>query len=175
MLSRLADDGRRQILGFLGCGDFIGLTLSYNYTFSAEALLDTRLCRFDREAIDELAERFPGLDRQVRRMGAAATDSMLDLVFALGRKTAEERVATFLLDLAGKQGCYQGPAERVRLAMTRADIADFLGLTLETVSRRISRLKAAGVIALMPGKKPSRSAISRPYVRGPMRRFSNRK
>jgi len=151
-LSRLADDGRRQILGFLGCGDFIGLTLSQNYTFSAEALSDTQLCRFDRRTIEELAERFPGMDRQVRRMGAAAMDSMLDLVFALGRKTAEERVATFLLDLGQKQGCCQDPAQRLHLAMTRADIADFLGLTLETVSRTISRLKAAGVISLEGGK-----------------------
>jgi len=151
-LSRLAGDGRRQILGFLGCGDFIGLTLSENYTFSAEALTDTELCRFDRRALEDLAERFPGLDRQVRRMGAAAMDSMLDLVFALGRKTAEERVASFLIELAEKQGCSHTPAETLRLAMTRADIADFLGLTLETVSRSLSRLKRDGVIALSPGK-----------------------
>jgi len=145
-LSRVADDGRRQILGFLSSGDFIGLTLSENYTFSPETLSNTRLCRFDRRSIEELTARFPDMDRQVRRMGAAAMDAMLDLVFSLGRKTAEERVATFLLDLAERQGCCQDPSQELHLAMTRGDIADFLGLTLETVSRTISRLKAAGVI-----------------------------
>jgi len=152
-LSRLADDGRRQILGFLESGDFIGLTLSDSYSFSAEALSDTRLCRFDRRSIDELAGRFPGMDRQVRRMGAAAMDAMLDLVFALGRKTAEERVASFLLHRAERQGCCLDPARHLTLAMTRADIADFLGLTLETVSRSFSRLKRDDVIDLVSSKE----------------------
>lgn len=149
ILSRMSQDGRRQILGFLSQGDFIGLTLSENYRFSADALAPTRLCRFDRRSIDELVERFPNMDRQVRRMGAAAIDSMLDLVFSLGRKTAEERVATFLLQQSMKQGCPHSPAREIRLAMTRGDIADYLGLTLETVSRIISRLRSDRVIRLL--------------------------
>lgn len=152
-LSRVSTDGRRQILGFLSKGDFVGLTLSENYSFSADALSDTRLCRFDRRSLDELVERFPGMDRQLRRMGAAAVDAMLDLVFTLGRKTAEERVATFLLELARKQGCPEHPAQDIHLAMTRGDIADFLGLTLETVSRIFSRLKSEGTIRLEPGNR----------------------
>lgn len=153
VLSRVSADGRRQILGFLAQGDFVGLTLSENYSFSADALSDAKLCRFDRRSLDELVERFPGMDKQVRRMGAAAVDAMLDLVFTLGRKTAEERVATFLLELAKKQGCCADPAREIHLAMTRGDIADFLGLTLETVSRIFSRLKNAGVIRLEPGNQ----------------------
>ncbi len=153
VLSRVAADGRRQILGFLSEGDFIGLTLSEHYRFSAEALSDVRLCRFDRRSLDELVERFPGMDRQIRRMGAAAVDHMLGLVFALGRKSAEERVATFLLDLAEKQGCCKDPGRTVHLAMTRGDIADFLGLTLETVSRIFSRLKRQGIIRLLASNR----------------------
>lgn len=152
-LSRVASDGRRQILGFLRQGDFIGLTLSESYSFTAEALTEVRLCRFDRRSIDELVERFPGMDRQVRRMGAAAMDRMQDLVFALGRKTAEERVAAFLLDQSVRQSCCHEPAREVRLAMTRGDMADYLGLTLETVSRIFSRLKRDGVIRLLAVNK----------------------
>lgn len=147
-VSRVSADGRRQILSFLGEGDFIGLTLSEHYNFSAEALTPARLCRFDRRSLDELVERFPGMDRQVRRMGAAAMDHMLDLVFALGRRTAEERVSFFLIEQAERQGCCQDPAKTLRLPMTRGDIADHLGLTLETVSRIFSRLKRQEVIAL---------------------------
>ncbi|RMF14968.1 MAG: Crp/Fnr family transcriptional regulator [Alphaproteobacteria bacterium] len=148
VLSRIASDGRRQILGFLSKGDFIGLTLSEEYSFSAEALTEARLCRFDRRSLEELVERFPGVDRQIRRMGAATIDHLLDLVFALGRKTAEERVASFLHHQAHKQGCCLDPTKELRLAMTRADIADYLGLTLETVSRTISRFKRDGLIEM---------------------------
>lgn len=153
VLSRVSSDGRRQILGFLGQGDFIGLTLSENYHFSADALSPARLCRFDRRSIDELVERFPGMDRQVRRMGAAAVDAMLDLVFSLGRKTAEERVATFLLHLSRKQGCPHNPAKDITLAMTRGDIADYLGLTLETVSRIVSRFRNDRLIRLLASNR----------------------
>lgn len=148
ILSRFAADGRRQILGFLRPGDYIGLTLSDTYSFSAEALTPTRLCRFDRRSIEELSDRFPEMDRQVRRMGASAVDGLLDLVFSLGRRTADERVAFFLHHQAERQGCCNDPAKEVALPMTRADIADYLGLTLETVSRSISRLKKQGVISL---------------------------
>lgn len=146
MLSRVAMDGRRQILGFLGQGDFIGLTLAPEYQFSAEALTDARLCRFDRRSIDELMERFPAVARQVQRMGAAMVDHLLEMIFALGRKTAEERVASFLYYEAQRQGCCLDPAKELRLAMTRADMADYLGLTLETVSRIVSRLRKEGIV-----------------------------
>lgn len=145
-ISRLSSDGRRQILGFLGSGDFLGLTLKDSYRFSAEALTDVRLCRFDRGSLENLTERFPGMARQVRRMGSAALDSMLDHVFSLGRKSASERVCTFLLLLSHKQGNCHDPARQIRLSMSRSDIADHLGLTIETVSRTLSRLKSAGVI-----------------------------
>ncbi|GER07652.1 transcriptional regulator [Iodidimonas muriae] len=147
-VSRVSSDGRRQILGFLSKGDFVGLTLSENYSFSAEALSDAKLCRFDRRSLDELVERFPEMDRQLRRMGAAAMDAMLDLVFALGRKTAQERVASFLIGLSHKQGGCDDPALHVHLAMTRSDIADYLGLTIETVSRILSRLKSSQIIRI---------------------------
>ncbi|GAK33896.1 transcriptional regulator [Iodidimonas nitroreducens] len=147
-LSRLSSDGRRQILGFLTKGDFIGLTLSDQYHFSADALNDARLCRFDRRSIEELIERFPGMDRQVRRMGASAMDQMLDLVFSLGRKTAQERVASFLIGLAHRQGHCHDPSLEIHLAMSRADIADYLGLTIETVSRIFSKLKTLQIIRL---------------------------
>ncbi len=146
MLSRVASDGRRQILGFLGQGDFIGLTLAPEYQFTAEALSDSRLCRFDRRAIEELMERFPNVARQVQRMGAAMVDHLLEMIFALGRKTAEERVASFLYYEAQRQGCCLDPAKELRLAMTRAEMADYLGLTLETVSRVVSRLRKQGVV-----------------------------
>jgi len=147
-ISRLSSDGRRQILGFLGSGDFLGLTLKDSYRFSAEALTDVRLCRFDRASLESLTDRFPGMARQLRRMGSAALDSMLDHVFSLGRKTASERICTFLVALSHKQGSCQMPSREIRLSMSRSDIADYLGLTIETVSRSLSRLKSSGVIEI---------------------------
>lgn len=146
---RLLPDGRRQITGFLFAGDFLGLATGQTYDFSAEAIEPASACRFRRTEYREEVRRSPDLeaallDRVTHELAAAQAQMLL-----LGRKTAQERIASFLLDLPSHDPCRPGPADHVRLPMTRAEIADYLGLTIETVSRVLTRLKTTGVIRLL--------------------------
>lgn len=145
-LSKLLPDGRRQITGFLTPGDYLGLAFAERYVYSAEAVTPVRICRFPRPAFLGLLEQFPALEKAL--LGRAATElaAAQQQMLLLRRKTARERVASFLLQLAERQGADEGTV--VDLPMTRTDIADFLGLTIETVSRNVASLRKAGLIAL---------------------------
>ncbi len=152
-LYKLLPDGRRQITGFLGAGDFVGLALNETYAYTAETVTATALCRFPRRKIEGLLDEFPRMQRRLFSLAnnelAAAQDQML----LLGRKTAKEKICSFLLLLsqrAGRRGHSENP---IFVPMSRADIADYLGLTTETVSRTITQLKTSGVISLMEGNK----------------------
>lgn len=145
-LSRVGMDGRRQVLGFLTTGDYLGHTRKEFYSLSAEALTDVKVCRFKRKDIERLLQESPQMERQFNQMTAGLLDDMLDLVFTLGRKNALERVASFLVHFCDRQQISDTIAGEIKLPMTRADIADFLGLTLETVSRAFSKLRKDGVI-----------------------------
>lgn len=146
---RLLPDGRRQITGFLFAGDFLGLAASERYAFSAEAIEPTTACRFRRTDYRALVEETPELEaallERVMHELAVAQEQMV----LLGRKTALERVATFLRDLPAHDPMRPASPGQVRLPMTRAEIADYLGLTIETVSRVLTRLKTSGVIRLL--------------------------
>jgi CRP/FNR family transcriptional regulator len=146
---RLLADGRRHIVGFLFAGDFIGLDPAETYPLSAEAIEPTTVCRFRKAEYRALmAERRELETALLARAGdelAAARKQML----LLARKTALERVASFLLDLPGADPLRPGPEGVVRLPMTRSEMADYLGLTLETVSRTLTRLKRGGLIRQM--------------------------
>lgn len=146
---KLLPDGRRQITGFLFAGDFLGLATGDAYAFSAEAIEPTTACRFRKSDYRQLIRESPALenallDRATHEL-AAAQDQML----LLGRKTAQERLASFLLDLPAHDPMRPGRDGHIRLPMTRAEIADYLGLTIETVSRVMTRLKTTGVIRLI--------------------------
>ncbi|MBV8590053.1 MAG: helix-turn-helix domain-containing protein [Acetobacteraceae bacterium] len=144
-LYKLMPDGRRQIVGFAGTGHFLGLVGLETYSFSAEALEPLRLCCFSRSRLRALLEDFPLMQRQLlERAGhelAAAQEQML----LLGRKTARERLASFLVGQSILQGSEWG-SNMLHLPMTRADIADYLGLTIETVSRTLTALRSDGII-----------------------------
>lgn len=146
---KLLPDGRRQIIGFLFAGDFLGLTSGDAYVFSAEAIEPTTACRFVRGEYRSLIRELPALEAALlERAGhelAAAQNQML----LLGRKTAIERIASFLLSLPDQDPARRGPAGEVRLPMSRSEIADYLGLTIETVSRVLTRLKTQGVVRLL--------------------------
>jgi len=145
-LYKLLPDGRRQITGFLGVGDFLGLAVSDSYVFTAEALDAVRVCRFPRRRLNEVLDDFPALERKLLEIASHELVAAQEQMLLLGRKTALERLASFLLsradraDALGRRG--------IPLAMTRTDIADYLGLTIETVSRLMSRLRRERVIAL---------------------------
>jgi CRP/FNR family transcriptional regulator len=140
-LYKLLPDGRRQITGFLLAGDFLGLAGKDGYSYSAETVTDVDLCRFSRRKLDALFEQYPQLERRMLKL---ATDELIaaqDQMLLLGRRTAAEKVASFLLRLCERERVRGQPGNPVSLPMTRGDIADYLGLTIETVSRTLSQLK----------------------------------
>jgi CRP/FNR family transcriptional regulator len=153
-LYKLLPDGRRQITGFAGMGHFLGLAVSTSYAFSAEAVEPMRICRFSRSKLKALLEDFPALER--RLLEAASNELVVaqEQMLLLGRKTARERLASFLIGRAESQSLQpascadRGRASVVWLPMTRTDIADYLGLTIETVSRTFTRLKAERLIEI---------------------------
>lgn len=145
--SKSSDDGRRQILDFLFTGQFVGIPSDAAYHYDVEALTDSEVCRFDKRKLEQLMAKHPNLERGYRRGVARQLEDAYEHAYALGRRTAMERVAAFLLDLRASS-CAKTATGVLKLPMTRNDIADFLGLTLETVSRAFSRLKSLGVIRL---------------------------
>lgn len=149
-LSKLLPDGRRQIAGFIFPGDFLGITMEEEHAFTAEAVGPSELCRFPRPRFESFVEAHPHLERRLYALAAHELAAARQQVVLLGRKTAAERVASFLLMLAAR-GCEVSGAEGdevVRLPMTRGDIADYLGLRIETVSRELSALKASRLIQI---------------------------
>ena len=147
-LSKMLADGRRQITGFLYPGDFLGVAFGDLYAYSAEAVGEVRLCRFPR---DKLLALFDDLPKLEHRMLAVASNELVaaqDQMLLLGRKTATEKLVSFILLLARRADSGGTAATSINLPMTRMDIADYLGLTMETVSRGIGKLVKDGLIEL---------------------------
>lgn len=147
-LSRTLADGRRQITGFMLPGDFIGLSSRMVHAYSAEAIGPCQVCRFTVAQMRDMMERLPRLEHELFDRARDELDAAHDQMLLLGRKSPMEKVASFLLELAHRCERWGDRADRVHLDMTRTDIADYLGLTIETVSRTLTKLKAGGVIAL---------------------------
>lgn len=145
-LCKLLPDGRRQITGFVGAGHFLGLAVSDTYAFGAEAIDTVRYCRFSRTRLRALLEDFPALERRLLEVASNELVAAQEQMLLLGRKTARERVASFLMAQARLGVACQAPRARFALPMTRGDIADYLGLTIETVSRTLTKLRTSGLI-----------------------------
>jgi CRP/FNR family transcriptional regulator len=144
---KIMSDGRRVITGFVYPGDLLGVSLKNHYLYTAEAVTRTKLRRFARnrfqDEINASPELRPQLFARLCDEMAAAQDQMV----LLARKSAEERVCSFLLLIARRlTGDRQTPPV-VEIPMTRLDMADYLGLTIETVSRTMTKLTERGVIA----------------------------
>lgn len=158
-LTRMLPDGRRQIVGFLGESDCLGDLFAEVNHDSAESVTDVELCCFAREKFEALVKSHPDLEHFLFLRAMNDLDETREWLFTLGRKKATERVATFLLWLWRKQGTMtDNPSDPdtdlvLDCPLTRQDIADFLGLTLETVSRQFSKLRAAKVIRLQSNKR----------------------
>lgn len=153
MLYKLLPDGRRQVVELLSQGDVFGFSQGAYRDCSAETLTDTRVRFIERRS----AERSCSFQRILARQMLIQLEAMHEHAVLLGRKSAMERVASFLLRLAGDSADHDG-APLVCLSMTRQEIADYLGLTIETVSRSFSELKRRGLIVL---EKQDRVRISR--------------
>lgn len=148
------EDGREQILGMAYPSDFIGRPYGDSTGHAVTALTDARICVFNRRDFETFAREHPGLEHRLLEKTLEELDRTRRWMLLLGRKSAGERLASFLIEMADRlvdAGCKVdfGIAGRtLALPFTRLQIADLLGLTIETVSRQFSRLKAAGIIAL---------------------------
>lgn len=155
---RLLNDGRRHIFRFFAPGDIIGLTLDDGYSYCAETVTGTSLESYRRSDLSRSMAADTKLSRRVLDLAFDELRLAQDQMLLLGRKTAVERVASFLVAMARKnlEGCEvegDGMTACIRVPMPRADIADYLGLTLETVCRAISTLKRDGMIQLLKGHR----------------------
>jgi len=146
---KLLSDGRRQIGAFHLPGDLFGFESSSTHRLTAEAVADTVVLVFKRRTVEHFAAREIQVSRQLLALTARNLDHAEEHMLLLGRKTAAEKVATFLLEMDGRMQ----PSGAISLPMTRRDIADYLGLTLETVSRTISQLQAEGTLELSTARQ----------------------
>ena len=146
-LTRLLLDGRRQVIAFGYPGDIVGFPSGGLYHTDCEVLIDARLRSFRRSNL-ECGEGDPRLHQDLLQAALREISAMQDHFMMLGRKSAAERVASFLCVLADRVGEDLGGYRQVEMPMCRADIADFLGLTTETVSRTLTQLRKRGIIAI---------------------------
>jgi len=146
-------DGRQHIVGLLYPADFMGQSLNKHHTYAAESATDVELCAYPRAPFELFLKSHPELERRIFYSTIRELDLCRDWTLLLGRKCSYERVAGFLLMIA-KRAPRKSPAElpknylHFELPFTRAEMADYLGLTLETVSRQFSQLKKKQIIDL---------------------------
>jgi CRP/FNR family transcriptional regulator len=155
-MSRLLPDGRRQVVGLLFPGDFVGRPFSPVAPFDYAAVTDARLCTFPRPKFEEAVRRTPALERRLLEMTLDELDAAREWMVLLGRKTAQEKLCSFFV-LAARRALRLEKREPIdgmllELPLTREDMADFLGLTIETVSRQIGALKKRRVIELIDAR-----------------------
>ena len=146
-LTRLLEDGRRQVIAFGYPGDIIGFPADGRHHTDCDALVNTTLHSFSRSAL-ESGDGDPELHEALLRAALKEISAMQDHFMMLGRKTAAEKVASFLSVITERYGNELGVYRQITLPMARSDIADFLGLTTETVSRTFTMLRKKGIIAL---------------------------
>lgn len=150
-LTKLMADGRQQIVGLQFAPDFLGRIFSAQSNYSAEAATDVRVCSFPKSVIEELTRTAPQMEHALHEQTLNELDEARDWMLTLGRKTATEKVASFLYLIASNidpELLDAGGPIRFELPLKRLEIADFLGLTIETVSRQITKLRKARVIEL---------------------------
>lgn len=146
-LTKHLEDGRRQVTGFLFKGDFAGVRPTEASAYTADALEDSLVCLFPHRFLDEVARSSPNVKDRLIARGQTEYHKAQDHIVLLGKKSAEERVLSFL-ELLDKSIGESGENGRrdVPLPMSRQDIADYLGLRLETLSRTLAGLKKKSAI-----------------------------
>lgn len=148
-LTMTMPDGRQQIVGLQFAPGFLGRPFSDTSAIGAEAASTVRICAFSRTALEEMIRQSPGLERRLHEQALRELDEAREWMMILGQKSAAEKVASFLL-LVGRHidPRLAGYSQVFDIPLKRSDIADFLGLTIETVSRHMSHLRKSGVIAI---------------------------
>lgn len=147
-LSKVMADGRQQIVGLQFAPDFMGRPFQGESRMAAEAAIDTEICVFPRRAIERLMNDAPELKHLLHNQALKELDDARDWMLTLGRKTAQEKVASFLWLIANHSDPEVEETSAFELPLSRADIADFLGLTIETVSRQMTKLRKDGTIQI---------------------------
>lgn len=147
-------DGREQIVGLVFASDFIGRPFGKASPYRVTALTDAEVCVFGRQRFDAFAERHPHLQQKLLHRTLDELDRARHWMMLLGRKSAPEKVATFLLDMEERLPRDAGGDGSFELPFGRQQIADILGLTIETTCRQLTRMRSDGVVDL-----PSRRAV----------------
>jgi CRP/FNR family nitrogen fixation transcriptional regulator len=143
---RLMEDGRRQVGEFLFAGDLFGWEALDNHDFGAEAVTPVTLRRYARGDVERLADQDSDVARRLRELSSNRLRTGREHMLLLGRKTASERIASFLLEMQARTA--SDARAMIELPMSRSDMGDYLGLTIETVCRRLTRLRLNGTIAI---------------------------
>jgi CRP/FNR family transcriptional regulator, nitrogen fixation regulation protein len=157
---KLLSDGRRQIAAFHLVGDIFGLVNGESHRFTAEAVIETTLRLVKRQSLDAAANSDADVTRNLLIMTASNLQHAENHMLLLGRKNSHERVAAFLMEMDGRLAA----TGVMTLPMTRRDIADYLGLTLETVSRALSRMRRAGVLDFLGKNQRDIAILDRPRL-----------
>ncbi|WEK06661.1 MAG: Crp/Fnr family transcriptional regulator [Candidatus Devosia phytovorans] len=150
-LMKVLEDGRQQVVGLKFANDFIGRIHARSNAMSAEAASEVELCLVPRQIIETLLEDSRQLERHLMKEALRELDEAREWMVTLGRKSAAERVASFLYLIALHQNPDLGPAQNAieyDLPLTRSDMADFLGLSIETVSRQLTELRRLEVVVI---------------------------
>ncbi|MET0314486.1 MAG: Crp/Fnr family transcriptional regulator, partial [Hansschlegelia sp.] len=150
-LTKTLPDGRQQIVGLQFAPDFLGRPFRKESQVTAQAATDVELCSFPRRAMERMLAEQPGLEHRLLEQTLKELDQAREWMVMLGRKTASEKVASFLLMIARNIDPTAPPQQHYAafdLPLSRAEIADFLGLTIETVSRQLTKLRGEGVIRI---------------------------
>ena len=146
-LTKILQDGRQQVVGLQFAPDFLGRLFASQSSLNADAASKVRLCRLPKSTIEQLVRNNPHLEARLFEQTLRELDEAREWMVTLGRKTASEKVASFLYLIAS----HADPTREVGgvsfdLPLSRTDIADFLGLTIETVSRQFTKLRSSNVI-----------------------------
>jgi CRP/FNR family transcriptional regulator, anaerobic regulatory protein len=149
-LYKLLPDGRRHVVAFALPGDFLALSLADYFSFSADAVGEVSVCRFPREELKRLVQSSPNIVRLLMEFAMRELQTAQDQLTLLASSSAEERMTAFLLNWRSRLSFATPSPRTVSLPMRRQDIADFLGLTLETVSRTLAKLEEKGAIRIVP-------------------------
>ena len=148
-ISKMLADGRRQIIGFLFPGDFFGLACAGGYSYSAETITKTDLCQMPRTQLFQKFGELPSLSQKLLDITRTELQITHDQMLLLGRKRAIEKLCSFLLTMENKSRLIKSVEKnQLFLPMSRSDIADYLGLTIETVSRQFTILTKEKIISL---------------------------
>jgi len=149
-LTKVLEDGRQQVVGLQFAPDLLGRPFAAESRVSAEAASEVDLCVIPKPALESIMKESAPLEHRVMMQALRELDEARDWMVTLGRKSASEKVASFLYLIATHiDPTVEQPETSFDLPLSRADIADFLGLTIETVSRQISKLKADNVIEIL--------------------------